>query len=84
MRIGGISVGAMAFIGQIVCAVALMAETEDPMIWLGAAITFNAVGLLFGGVRVFPYQEPLVPGPEVDDATRAAGGTTTATRTDVR
>lgn len=59
MSIGGISVGGIAFVGQIIFAFLAIANVgEDAVQWISLALSFNAAGLLFGGVRT-PQQAPL-------------------------
>jgi len=59
MNLGGISVGGIAFIVQIVFSFLAIANVgEDRLQWISLAIAFNAAGSLFGGVRT-PQQAPL-------------------------
>lgn len=59
MQLAGISVGGIAFIGQIIFALLAIANIGDDAIqWISLAIAFNAAGSLFGGVRT-PQQAPL-------------------------
>jgi hypothetical protein len=59
MNVGGISVGGIAFIVQIIFAFLAIANVgEDRVMWLSLSLAFNAAGLLFGGVRT-PQQAPL-------------------------
>jgi len=55
----GVSVGGLAFIGQIIFAMLAIANVGDDAVqWIALALAFNAAGSLFGGVRT-PSQAPL-------------------------
>lgn len=59
MNLGGISVGGIAFICQIIFALLAIANVGDDAVqWISLALAFNAAGNLFGGVRT-PQQAPL-------------------------
>jgi hypothetical protein len=59
MNLMGISIGGLAFIGQIIFAFLAIANVgEDAVRWISLALAFNAAGSLMGGVRT-PQQMPL-------------------------
>jgi len=59
MNLMGISIGGLAFVGQIIFAFLAIANVGgDAVRWISLAIAFNAAGSLFGGVRT-PQQTPL-------------------------
>lgn len=59
MNVGGISLGGIAFVVQIIFAFLAIANVgEDAVQWISLSLAFNAAGLLFGGVRT-PQQAPL-------------------------
>ena len=59
MNVGGISVGGISFIVQIIFAMLAIANVGgEALQWLSLSLGFNAAGMLFGGVRT-PQQAPL-------------------------